>query len=653
MRNMKILIVDFDEDSTLALSEYLKSEGFKVSTAGDGEAGLEKCKGEYPDLVIVEPMISKLHGFELCSIISHDFNGQIPVVILTKFYREEQFKIEAMSAYGASAFLSKPFKGPEILSTIKDLLKEKIKESEEKDMAEETQNLEEFSDKALDNITLEAKAAEEELQAKNSESELLEPVLPAESAPAKEEKTPDIKTQIDKMLEDTLSEFGLNLDKKASQEDGDKSAATAELQVEIPAKEEVAVRAAAVAEEVIVEEKEPEETIVEIEEEKVEVEEEKVEAVEEKVEVKEQVKAEEKADVPDKVKDKKSEKEAVATSTAKEETEKQEEETVVATPDKEDTIFSAEEEEEKTKISPVAALKNSLGYLKKLPLKFIIPLILVAAIALSASFIFRRPKSTASSPQQMAAAIQPVEKTTNDDLEEIVIDNPEDKEQSVDASPTQAPPAQSPAEDPKEEEAQVKTKVNEVFPVKETIPPNPDVERVNLEEDVLSESTESAPEPIFDQGVEVSPAESDPESTNTPTEDQNEQSTLAANQNTTPENEEPEEPSQAVAEDPPAREGDLVALEDVDIVPEIAKRVDPKYPSLAFQRGVGGKVLINVLISETGDVIETALIKGIQGPYGFNEDCIDAVKQWKFVPAFKNGVKVKVWKAISFTFKKS
>jgi TonB family protein len=64
-------------------------------------------------------------------------------------------------------------------------------------------------------------------------------------------------------------------------------------------------------------------------------------------------------------------------------------------------------------------------------------------------------------------------------------------------------------------------------------------------------------------------------------------------------------------------------------------------------------VVINVLISESGDVIETALIKGISGPYGFNEDCTDAVRQWKFVPAFKNGVKVKVWKTISFTFKKS
>lgn len=613
MKNIKILIVDFDEDSALALSEYLKSEGFNVSTAGDGEAGLEKCKGEHPDLVIVEPMISKLHGFELCSIISHDFNGQIPVVILTKFYREEQFKIEAMSAYGASAFLSKPFKGPEILSTLEDLLTEKIKESEENEMAEETQDSEEFSEKALDNIKVEAKATEEKLQEENSENEILEPVLQAEAAPLEEEKTPDFTTQIDKMLEDTLSEFGLNLGKKETLETEEKSAAPSEEKVDVPAQEKAEAAAVAAVEEVTVEKEEIEEDNVEVEEEKVE---------------------------------------AVLASKAEEDVQEPERETVDTTSDKEDKVFSVEEEE-KTRISPIAAIKNSIGFLKKFPLKFIIPLVLVAAIALSASFIFRSPKSTDSSPQKMAAALQPVEMTTNAEPEEILIDNPDEDKLPIDTSPTAESPTQLPAEVSTEEDAQVKTKVNEVFPVKESPDPASDVESVDLEEDVLPESTEAVPEPIFDQDLSATSQESDPESTLTPSGESVDQLTPGENQDTTPEDSQPEEPSQTGAENPPVEEGDLVPLEDVDIAPEVAQRVDPKYPGVAFQRGVEGKVVINVLISETGDVIETAMIKGIQGPYGFNEECTDAVRQWKFVPAFKNGVKVKVWKTISFTFKKS
>jgi TonB family protein len=626
MRNTKILIVDFDEDSSLALSEYLKSEGYDVKTAGDGEIGLEKCKSEHPDLVIVEPMISKLHGFELCSIISHDFNGQIPVVILTKFYREEQFKIEAMSAYGASAFLSKPFKGPEILSTIKDLLKDKMKESEENDMEEETQNLEDFSEKALDNIKVEEKMTEAKLQEDDIENEILEPVPPAETVPKKEEKSPDVKTHIDKMLEDTLSEFGLNLNEKVPPKTEEKSAAPQEEIVEVAVKDEAVVAKEAVAEKECVEENEVEE---------------------EKVEIEEEVK------VPDQEEYKESKEEAVLTSIAKEETKEPEEETVAATPDKEDSIFSAMAEEEKTKISPLSALKNSLGYLKKLPLKFIIPLILIAAVALSASFIFRKPKSTDSTPQNMTSAIQPVKKSEKADPEEIVIKNSNEKEQSQVTSPAQESPTQSLQEEPKEEDGEVKTKVNEVYAVKDSTPQVPDVERVNMEEDVLSETTDSSPEPLLAQESPMNPSLDNQESANTPSDDPADNLTSLGGSDITPEEEQSEEASQTDNGNPPVETGDLIPLEDVDIEPEIAKRVDPRYPSIAFQRGVGGKVLINVLISESGDVIETALIKGIPGPFGFNEDCTDAVRQWKFVPAFKNGVKVKVWKAISFTFKKS
>ena len=638
MRNTKILIVDFDEDSSLALSEYLKSEGFDVKTAEDGEVGLEKCKGEHPDLVIVEPMISKLHGFELCSIISHDFNGQIPVVILTKFYREEQFKIEAMSAYGASAFLSKPFKGPEILSTIKDLLKEKIKGSEENEMAEETQNLEDFSEKALDNIKVEEKTIEAKLQQDDIESEILEPVPPAETVPEKEEKSPDVKTHIDKMLEETLSEFGLNLDEKRPLKTEEKSAAPPAEIVEVAAKDEAVVAKAAVAEKESVEEKEVKEETVEIEEE---------------VKVEEETKFEEEVKVPDQEEYKESKEEAVLTAIAEEEIKEPEEETVAAAPDKEDSIFSAMEEEEKTKISPLSALKNSLEYLKRLPLKFILPLILVAAVALSASFIFRKPKSTDSTPQNMTAAIQPVKKSENAEPKEIVIENPDEKEQSQVTSPAQEPSTQSPQEEPKKEEGEVKTKVNEVFAVKDPTPQVPDVERVNMEEDVLSETTDSSPELLLAQELPMNSSLDNQESANTPSEDPVDDLASLGGLGNTPEEEQSEEASQTGGENPPVEAGDLIPLEDVDIEPEIAKRADPKYPSVAFQRGVGGKVLINVLISESGDVIETALIKGIPGPYGFNEDCIDAVRQWKFVPAFKNGVKVKVWKAISFTFKKS
>lgn len=601
---MKILIVDFDDESALALSEYLKSEGFQVIAAEDGEAGLEKCKAENPDLVIVEPMISKLHGFELCSIITHDFNGHIPVVILTKFYREEQFKIEATKAYGASAFLSKPFKGPEILSTIRDLLKEKIEETEEKakEMAEDTQNLDDFSELALENLKIETKPAEGNFPVEDIENEILEPVSPLKNAPEIKDKSSEIKSQIDKMLEDTLSEFGLNLQKTPSKKTERPSEAPHVKTEGIETNQEIDV---------------------------------KIQIPEEKTTVK-------------------PEKESVFVASREDKSPKREEDTLAAAPEKERTIFRAMEEEGKTKVSLLSTLKNSLGHLKNLPLKFIVPVVLAAAVALSASIIFRKPHSSNPPPQNTVAAIQFMDKEVKTEPEDTIIEGEKETEgqESPADLPKESSSTQAPGSELKEEGAgaEVKTKVNEVFAVRESASQAPDIEKINMKDDVLAETPVNTPQPILPnkipevpQNIQTAPAIG-PESLSATQRSEEQGATVP---------EEGQQESQPVDNSNSITPGDLLPIEDVDIEPEIAKRVDPKYPSMAFQRGIEGKVVINVLVSETGDVIETALIKGIGGPYGFNEECEKAVRQWKFVPAFKSGVKVKVWKTISFTFKKS
>jgi protein TonB len=99
--------------------------------------------------------------------------------------------------------------------------------------------------------------------------------------------------------------------------------------------------------------------------------------------------------------------------------------------------------------------------------------------------------------------------------------------------------------------------------------------------------------------------------------------------------------------------GDLVALDKITIPPTLIKRVDPKYPLQGFNMGVSGTVTVNALISETGDVLRTEIIKGIKGGYGFEKSAETAVRQWKFRPAEKDGIPVRVWKPIDITFKLS
>jgi protein TonB len=62
-------------------------------------------------------------------------------------------------------------------------------------------------------------------------------------------------------------------------------------------------------------------------------------------------------------------------------------------------------------------------------------------------------------------------------------------------------------------------------------------------------------------------------------------------------------------------------------------------------------VTVNALIAENGDVIRTEILKGVKGGSILENAAEVALKQWKFEPAQKDGVKVKVWKSYPFNFK--
>jgi TonB family protein len=99
------------------------------------------------------------------------------------------------------------------------------------------------------------------------------------------------------------------------------------------------------------------------------------------------------------------------------------------------------------------------------------------------------------------------------------------------------------------------------------------------------------------------------------------------------------------------RAGDLIPLEEADVPPRQIRTADPVYPSTARNLRKEGLIMINVLISETGDVIQTAVIGGDRGSLGFDKAAENAVRKWKFSPAEKDGVPVRVWKPVTIGFK--
>jgi protein TonB len=101
----------------------------------------------------------------------------------------------------------------------------------------------------------------------------------------------------------------------------------------------------------------------------------------------------------------------------------------------------------------------------------------------------------------------------------------------------------------------------------------------------------------------------------------------------------------------PAKEGDLVELAAVTEPPKLVKSADPIYPQTAQRLGVGGSITVNALIDEKGNVIDTGILKGIKDDKGLGRAAETAVRKWKFEPARKNGVAVKVWKSFVIAFK--
>lgn len=122
MAEKKILIVDYDAKSLASLSKLLKANKFRVVTAADGKAGYDAFAAEKPDLVVIEAMLPKLHGFDLTQKISRETQGRVPVVLITGLYKGPKYRQEAMSGLGAAEYFEKPIDADAFIATVKRLL---------------------------------------------------------------------------------------------------------------------------------------------------------------------------------------------------------------------------------------------------------------------------------------------------------------------------------------------------------------------------------------------------------------------------------------------------------------------------------------------------------------------------------------------------
>lgn len=120
----KILVVDDNETNVELLSMHLKPLKYEIIKAYDGEEALEMVRMHNPDLILLDLMMPKISGYEVCQKVKSDpKTAFIPIVIVSAL-RELDDKIKAIDL-GADDYLFKPFNKLELLSRVKSLLRMK------------------------------------------------------------------------------------------------------------------------------------------------------------------------------------------------------------------------------------------------------------------------------------------------------------------------------------------------------------------------------------------------------------------------------------------------------------------------------------------------------------------------------------------------
>lgn len=123
-KTRSIFIVDDEPDILEFLTYNLKKEGYIVNTALDGEEGLRKIKQVKPDLVILDIMMPKMDGVEVCrQLREDDANKDLIIVFLTA--RNEDYSQIAGFEVGADDYITKPIRPRVFVSRVKALLRRK------------------------------------------------------------------------------------------------------------------------------------------------------------------------------------------------------------------------------------------------------------------------------------------------------------------------------------------------------------------------------------------------------------------------------------------------------------------------------------------------------------------------------------------------
>ncbi len=616
MMQKKVLIVDYDMKDTTRVSELLTNYGFEVAIAGDGQAGWDQYSALKPDVVLLEPMLSKIHGFELCQRIRSDSLGRTQVIIVTGTYKDPIYKTETLRTYGIFRYFVKPVDNDKLLAAVNGAFnvgkehepgqpefippvaasskppEEKLRPVAEKKEFDFEQP--EFIPPVPASFKPPAEKPRPVAEKKEPESKQPEfiPPVPASSKPSLEklrpaaekpkQRTPDAgNVEVDALLKKALKGFDLETGLiKSPGKEPKKAPAPEPPRRPVPAPE---IR--------------------------------KTEPI-----------APKKEERPPKP------------------------EPPAAPPPRTESSVHTE--------------RTPFGDLYEEPAKKNFkPVVIIAAVVVLAvaAFLILKPGSPGATNEVQAGGsslLEPaadLETGSMLDSETVAIGSEiqeTDPENAVKPEPTKPVdkietarprPSEQPAAPPAAQAKPVARRPESAPEAVRSV--EPEATKVQRPAETVGDKRESTPAPAASTPAEKPVQES------APPPEVKESVPPAAAQAVTPPPAEVKQPPAVKPSPPSVQRGQLVPLNEVSQKPSVVRRVMPVYPEIARRLKIEGSVTVNALIDESGNVIDTEVIKGIKNDSGTHRAAEAAVRKWRFNPALVNGVPVKVWMPVALVFK--
>jgi DNA-binding response OmpR family regulator len=117
----KVLLVD-DSETVLMVERVVLGRGpYDIIMARNGEEAVERALAEMPDLILLDVMMPRMNGFEVCKRLrQHEMTKHTPIIFVTT--RSEGENVEAGFTYGGTDYVNKPFTGAELLAKLRTYL---------------------------------------------------------------------------------------------------------------------------------------------------------------------------------------------------------------------------------------------------------------------------------------------------------------------------------------------------------------------------------------------------------------------------------------------------------------------------------------------------------------------------------------------------